>query len=983
MNVRLSVRLLAVFSLALLVRLVPLGRYVTPDEPIWVYRSVTFRDAVAASRWADIPQTGHPGLTTMALGAAGVQIEVWLHPTESQKHLAWIRNLAWLAPENGEAFHHLGYFLPAGRLAVVFVTSLGVMLAYLLARSRLDERTARLLAVFLALDPFFAGHSSVLHTDALQATFGLLAVLTLLPRRDGRVAWRRVLAAGGWLALAGLTKTLGLLLAPGMAVALLWDRREPWGKRIAQVLLLAGATSLCYILLDPALWGDPRHALDVLTGAVSYHESIGLRPVFFAGRTTSAPGLLFYPAVLLWRLTPPVFLGLLMLRRSADRFNGWFLWPALLYLLAITLPAKKFDRYALSAIPLLSVLAARTWASLRRWRLALPLLLLPWALVAILPLYEADPLLGGPWLARHVIPLGWGETSGLGATQAARRLPHPQTAVLLTDNVPGAAPFFPGSTRAWQEELRPCADALLDKSGSVEMRWAGLPLISLTLQEPPWPSGTSLAPTHLPGLPSDAVAPITDTVALRGWVTQRLAGSTSFHWIHAPACAPLTEAQLADLLASVTDCTPPTVLNGVEVSTCLLDAPLPPADAFRARFGDDLDLLAVSCPEVAQAPDALAVQLRWRGLRPLKRHTVYLTLRAADGLIWAEGGGELVDSRTWPCDRWSVGQISDATAYLPLSLDLPPGPYTATLSLFDAQTRRLGVWKGDGSFAGTSLIIGQVTIAPAPYSAPPPSLPPRDEPFPGLHLIGAKFPDEVDAGSPLPFRLSWERTEGNPPDTLTWSLVCDGEQDGGRLTLSPNDPARWPIGHRYETRYAPRTDPHLPGGPCVMHLAVGDSPPLTLGSLVLQQRERSFRLPHAPRTPLTVTVGTFGELLGGDWPLTLTAGTDFTVTLFWQALDMAEEDYTVFVHLLGPDGQIWGQSDQPPMAGRFPTSSWVAGQVLSDVHHLSLPVTAPAGKYALYTGMYQAESGLRVPLRDERGNLLPDARVLLSNLAVR
>jgi hypothetical protein len=109
-------RVLALFALAWLVRLAPLNRYVTPDEPIWVLRSVAFADAVAARDWVSIPQTGHPGLTTMVLGALGIRVTGWLYPAESAQHLAWIRNIAWLAPENDTAFAHLAFFLPVARL---------------------------------------------------------------------------------------------------------------------------------------------------------------------------------------------------------------------------------------------------------------------------------------------------------------------------------------------------------------------------------------------------------------------------------------------------------------------------------------------------------------------------------------------------------------------------------------------------------------------------------------------------------------------------------------------------------------------------------------------------------------------------------------------------------------------------------------------------------------------------------------------------
>ena len=40
--------------LALLLRLAPLGRYVTPDEPAWVYRSIRFADQYSAVNIATI-----------------------------------------------------------------------------------------------------------------------------------------------------------------------------------------------------------------------------------------------------------------------------------------------------------------------------------------------------------------------------------------------------------------------------------------------------------------------------------------------------------------------------------------------------------------------------------------------------------------------------------------------------------------------------------------------------------------------------------------------------------------------------------------------------------------------------------------------------------------------------------------------------------------------------------------------------------------
>ncbi|MBN2390220.1 MAG: glycosyltransferase family 39 protein [Anaerolineae bacterium] len=351
--------------------------------------------------------------------------------------------IAWLAPENDAAFAHLAFFLPVARLLVRVITAAGVALVYGIGRKRLGERAARWLVCFLALDPFFGGLSGLLHTDALQAMFVLLGVLFVLPhcyawrgsvdprfpRKAGDLAIpskrKTGIGAGDFLnlalsalclALAEMTRTLGLLVAPGVALVLLLLPREPWAKRVARVVALTILTTGLYLALYPPFWADPRAAVRTLIDAVSYHEGIGLRDVFFAGQLTADPGPLFYPAVLLFRLTPPVLIGVVLAAVNSIRKKGrdseiaatsswWFAFLALVYLATITLATKKFDRYALSAMVLLSGVGALAWAHhrLRRTWPLLAALLLPWALVAPLPLYYADPLVGRPWLAQRII----------------------------------------------------------------------------------------------------------------------------------------------------------------------------------------------------------------------------------------------------------------------------------------------------------------------------------------------------------------------------------------------------------------------------------------------------------------------------------------------------------------------------------------------------------------------------------------------------
>lgn len=88
-------------------------------------------------------------------------------------------------------------------------------------------------------------------------------------------------------------------------------------------------------------------------------------------------------------------------------------------------------------------------------------------------------------------------------------------------------------------------------------------------------------------------------------------------------------------------------------------------------------------------------------------------------------------------------------------------------------------------------------------------------------------------------------------------------------------------------------------------------------------------------------------------------------------------DYTVFVHLLGPDGQVWGQVDLAPGGGQRPTSGWLPGEVIVDRYTVPVEAGAPSGIYRIEIGLYEAETGQRLPVTDAKGTPLPDDRVLL------
>jgi hypothetical protein len=142
-----------------------------------------------------------------------------------------------------------------------------------------------------------------------------------------------------------------------------------------------------------------------------------------------------------------------------------------------------------------------------------------------------------------------------------------------------------------------------------------------------------------------------------------------------------------------------------------------------------------------------------------------------------------------------------------------------------------------------------------------------------------------------------------------------------------------------------------------------------LGAVSVQGRPRSFSLPAIDR-PVGVTFGDAIELVGFNLPISqslreasdLHPGQELALTLVWRALAPVDDDYTVTVQLLGPDGQVYGQRDAPPLEGQAPTSTWSPGEVLTDLYRLSAAAGAPPGRYQLLVALYDPKTNQRLPV---------------------
>ncbi len=134
--------------------------------------------------------------------------------------------------------------------------------------------------------------------------------------------------------------------------------------------------------------------------------------------------------------------------------------------------------------------------------------------------------------------------------------------------------------------------------------------------------------------------------------------------------------------------------------------------------------------------------------------------------------------------------------------------------------------------------------------------------------------------------------------------------------------------------------------------------------------------------PVGANLGNQISLLGFEAPDRLSPGAELDVVLYWEALQPPEEDYVVFVHVLGGDGHLVASHDGPPVAGRYPTTTWLPGDIVPDVIRVELDPNIPVGRYRLQAGMYRWPSLERLPVWDGQGVEQVDRVVVLQSVEV-
>lgn len=416
------------------------------------------------------------------------------------------------------------------------------------------------------------------------------------------------------------------------------------------------------------------------------------------------------------------------------------------------------------------------------------------------------------------------------------------------------------------------------------------------------------------------------------------------------------------------------------------------ADPLRANFADTLSLHGVTLPPAIQAGEpALLTLYMSRAAAATPATRVTLRFEDTSGQEWQQSHRRLWDS--FPPQEWPVDALIRYDHEVDLAAGLPPGGYTVWLRLENRDAEPLRTEAG-----AEEVYLGEVSVIAGNDSSKLPAHTPQRARRGPLALLGFDHPqEELRPGHVLPLDLFWQVKDVWQRDLAVRVELVDPDgrfvtEAVGPVTRPDAPPASWQAGDIIQSKVnlvVPATavpEPHR------LRLSLIDPqsgralgrPVMLDGTLPVDTWPLITEFP-AMGTPLRADFGRppAVELHGYDLaPQGAAPGEDLELALYWRAVTTLPTNYNVFVHLVDAEGRIVAQGDGPPLAGFRPTVSWRPGEVFVDEHTITLPEDLQPGTYRLWTGLYDADTGERLPaVRD--GESVPGGAVVLQEVIIR
>jgi len=371
----------------------------------------------------------------------------------------------------------------------------------------------------------------------------------------------------------------------------------------------------------------------------------------------------------------------------------------------------------------------------------------------------------------------------------------------------------------------------------------------------------------------------------------------------------------------------------------------------------------------------------WRLLDPAGHVVLQRDSRPADGFS--------------PSPTWQANQRVDDRFGLAVPTYLAPGDYQLVAQVYERPSGAVCVPVHAGKpIPGIQIPLAKITVSDAaplpPLSTPTPQYAATKTVGP-LHLLGYNLqPGPYRPGDVVNAQLLWQiqgRLSGMP--SIVAQLRGPTGPAFGQVSV-PLAPATTSASALEPGRYLV-TYVDLP----ISTIASSSTAALDISINIGNQSQQLLALPPAVKIvsrPRSFTVPTLSHrlaanfngqatLLGYDLSAaspSVSPGQQLKLTLYWQATARFSKSYKVFTHLVGPDGKIHGQYDALPLDGNAPTTSWAPGEVLTDLYTIPVDANAPPGTYDLVVGLYDPDSGARLPLAGNKSDTVTVTKIQVS-----
>jgi hypothetical protein len=387
-------------------------------------------------------------------------------------------------------------------------------------------------------------------------------------------------------------------------------------------------------------------------------------------------------------------------------------------------------------------------------------------------------------------------------------------------------------------------------------------------------------------------------------------------------------------------------------------------------------------------------------------YKISVRLVDGEGHLWGQYDN-LPLNGTFPTSHWSPKTIVREWCDVSIQPGTPPGSYWLEVRMYRPGTPEdLEVFMR-GESQGKAITLGQVEISEPTSSASLAEVPIEhhlkaswDS---GLKLLGYDFAAKLyQPGDGLALSLYYQAASPPKKDYLLRLQLVDGT--GAILAESLSSPggeayptSQWGEGVMIKSQHGLTIPPDALGGRLKLRTSLVDAEGeplpvrrhpwtfwarkhLDLTVVRVSERERSYQLPPIERA-MRADLGDQIEFHGYSLESAqVEPGGVLRLALYWRARQRMTVSYIVFTHLLGKDGGIWGQRDNKPVKGTYPTTGWVGGEVITDEYEVAAKSDTPPGEYQIEVGIYDAATGQRLPVFDEGGTRLPGDRILLDQV---